>query len=574
MSADANLTNGSRSKALLKCALWYASKGFPVFPLVPRDKNPLTEHGFKDASTKEAQIRSWWTRWPDANVGVPTGAPSGWLVLDVDPRNGGDESLEALIAQHGRLPDSAGQITGGAGRHIVLRFPGLPVPKTLAPGIDLKGDGGYVVVAPSVHPSGRRYQWDGMAGAKALLNLADPPAWLLESIRRPEAKATTAPDAKIAQGQRNTTLVSLAGTMRRRGCAEATIRAALLEENRERCDPPLPEDEVRQIAASVGRYEPGLLTGRPTFRVEHVPPVWSFEARVCWAVEELIPESAVTLLTGDSGVGKSTLALALAAAVARGDRFLGRETCQRKVLYVDRENPLAGVKERLHRMGIGPTEELKVWGGWVDSPPPGPGAPSILEFSGEHKPLIVFDSLIAFHEGSEQDASETRRFLDQFRRLANLGATVLVVHHTGKADTAKTYRGSSDIKASVDCAYLLEPLGDVSSGLGRFRLNPFKNRLALSHPLLLESTGGGFDVCADSAAVETETSREFLEDVIRQNPGANQAALVALAREKGVARNRLLELLAEGARTGRLAVERGQRGQKVYSIPEVVCGEL
>ena len=163
-------------------ALWYAKNGIPVFPVHvavngvcscgnsecdSAGKHPRTAHGHHDASTDPTQVSEWWRRWPNANIGSPTQAPaSGSMVVDVDPRNGGDDSLECLILKHGRYPDTAEQISGGGGRHIVFRDPGTALPKTLAPGIDLKGEGGYVVVAPSLHPSGRRYSWMALRAPK------------------------------------------------------------------------------------------------------------------------------------------------------------------------------------------------------------------------------------------------------------------------------------------------------------------------------------------------------------------------------------------------------------------------
>ena len=241
-------------------ALWYAGKGNPVFPCKPRSKEPLTPHGFKDATTDLARIRAWWKESPDANIGLPTGAVSGLLVLDIDPRNGGDQSLSDLTAKFGPLPETAIQMTGGGGRHIIFRHPGVPVPKTLANGIDLKGDGGYIVVAPSVHPSGIAYQWDGVAGANGLLIPREVPRWLLEQIEagrngaRVESKRGDG--EKWGVGQRNNRLASVAGTMRRRGLSQEAIEVALLAENSQRCDPPLSETEVRRIAASVASYNP------------------------------------------------------------------------------------------------------------------------------------------------------------------------------------------------------------------------------------------------------------------------------------------------------------------------------
>lgn len=261
--------NGS---SMAVAADWYVRHGIPVFPLhsaingrcscgkpdcASPGKHPRTEHGFKDATTDPARIAEWWTRWPDANIGMPTGPTSGRLALDVDPRNGGDASLERLTAKYGRLPETAEQVTGGGGRHYILCDPGISVPKTLAPGIDLKGDGGYIVLAPSMHASGRAYQWDGISGVKALFAPADPPGWLLEEIdkaRRAEHKTGQQRTDKWIEGERNNRLTALAGSLRRKGLSREAIEAALLEENRQRCMPPLPEDEVRRIAHSIMRY--------------------------------------------------------------------------------------------------------------------------------------------------------------------------------------------------------------------------------------------------------------------------------------------------------------------------------
>ena len=87
-----------KCSSMLDWAFLYAERSCPVFPCSPHGKRPLTPHGFKDATTDPTQIRRWWKQWPDANIGIPTGKASGLLALDVDPRNGGFESLEALYA--------------------------------------------------------------------------------------------------------------------------------------------------------------------------------------------------------------------------------------------------------------------------------------------------------------------------------------------------------------------------------------------------------------------------------------------------------------------------------------------
>lgn len=309
--------------------------------------------------------------------------------------------------------------------------------------------------------------------------------------------------------------------------------------------------------------------GRGLVLIDGLPSVWRFESKVSWLVEDLIPEGAVTLLTGDSGVGKSTLALALAAAVARGEPFLGRRCSRRRVLYMDRENPVGIVRERLSRMGIPETPELVVWGGWVDPPPHGPESLSIAAWAREHRPLIIWDALVAFHPGSEQDASETRRHLQRYRDLASAGASNVILHHTGKAETAKTYRGSSDIKAAVDVAYLIEAASDPAAGLGRLRLRPFKNRLALFTTLLVNYEQGQFQLCEDPAAAMSETNRQIIERLVREHQGAGRDELVGLAAaQAGVTKQRAREVLDQGEAEGWLVVDTaGATGRKkAYSL--------
>jgi putative DNA primase/helicase len=299
---------------MAKTALWYAAHGFPVFPLHSAPggvcscgdpdcqnpgKHPRTAHGFKDATQDQDRIAAWWKRWKDANIGIPTGAASGLLVVDCDPRNGGPADRSELIERCGPIPDTAEAITGGGGRHLFFRYSGGAVPKALAPGIDLKGDGGYVVAPPSIHASGNAYQWDGLAGAKALLNLAELPAWLLEYIEaarngsRAGTKAAVGSE-KIPKGKRNDHLTSLGGTMRKRGMSREAIEAALLEENRRRCDPPLTDTEVRRVAGSIASYKPGENHGDGHVRAEDwsrpeplhgdLPPVVGFS-------EDILPAS-------------------------------------------------------------------------------------------------------------------------------------------------------------------------------------------------------------------------------------------------------------------------------------------
>jgi hypothetical protein len=125
----------------------------PVFPCEPGAKRPLTRNGHWDATTDPRVIERWWKRWPSANVGVPTGKKSGVVVLDVDVDDGGLESLAKLERAGAPAPKTARASTGGGGIHVFFRSPrGTQIRNSaglLGPGLDVRGEGGYVVVPPS-----------------------------------------------------------------------------------------------------------------------------------------------------------------------------------------------------------------------------------------------------------------------------------------------------------------------------------------------------------------------------------------------------------------------------------------
>lgn len=227
-------------------------------------KHPRTVHGLKDATTDELRIQAWWSQWPDANVGIITGAKSGLVILDIDPRNGGDDSLAELERTHGLLPKTIESLTGGGGQHLFFQHPGGSIKSnSLAEGIDIKADGGYVVAPPSSHRSGEPYRWEG-AGHPNDVPLAALPGWLHAQLAKgfanPSIPSPGSSSEKIQSEHRNKTLASLAGAMRRQNADESTIQQALRTHNQQCCDPPLPDAEVNQIAGSIAKYPVGART--------------------------------------------------------------------------------------------------------------------------------------------------------------------------------------------------------------------------------------------------------------------------------------------------------------------------
>ncbi|MDD1520017.1 MULTISPECIES: bifunctional DNA primase/polymerase [Bradyrhizobium] len=164
---------------LLAAALDFAARGLPVFPCLPYGKTPAVARGFHAATTNPATIRRYWTD-PERNIGIPTGPPSGIWVLDVDGDEG-EATLCALEERHGAIPKTRTALTA-RGRHAWFAYPGS-LPTTagrIGPGVDTRGDGGYVVVPPSVHQTGHRYAFLGDPWGP----VASAPAWLIHAARR------------------------------------------------------------------------------------------------------------------------------------------------------------------------------------------------------------------------------------------------------------------------------------------------------------------------------------------------------------------------------------------------------
>jgi hypothetical protein len=239
----------------------YRRLGWSVIPVRPRAKIPLlTWEPFQTHAATAAQIARWLERWPDANLGVVTGAISGLVVLDVDPIHGGDGSLADLELRQGRLPQTVEAVTGGGGRHLYFKHPGGFVHNraSMAPGLDVRGDGGYVVAPPSVHPAGLDYRW--MPGHDPTeIALAPLPGWVAETAAdrahpgHPIAYWRALLHQGVTEGSRNNSVAALTGRLLWHGVDPRVIKELLLCWNAVRCRPPLPESEVVTTIDSVRR---------------------------------------------------------------------------------------------------------------------------------------------------------------------------------------------------------------------------------------------------------------------------------------------------------------------------------
>lgn len=254
---------------------FYASQGWKIFPLLPRRKEPAVK--WVDVATDHPDLAAFAN---DENVGIMTGAKSGIVVLDIDITHGGEDALAELEKQYGKLPLTPTVKTGSGGRHLFFKHPGTEVRNSsskVGKGIDVRGDGGYVVAGGSTHPNGKKYEWTVKPSET---KLSEIPEWLLskmtarqelEYAHTPTETPQTQQAGAYPTGSRNDTLIRLAGAMRRRDMTREAIYTALLSENKARCVPPLSDSEVGKIVDSVMRYNPSAgsqLTNADRLRAE------------------------------------------------------------------------------------------------------------------------------------------------------------------------------------------------------------------------------------------------------------------------------------------------------------------
>lgn len=366
----------------LTAALDYISRGWWVFPLhYPKigmsgkatcscgksncgsvGKHPITENGFKNASNDEAQIRQWWSQSTSANIGLVTGAKSGIVVIDIDVDKGGMETFTELTDAYGQFPETVEVRTGGGGMHFYFQHPGWDFKNSssrIGKGIDVRGDGGYVVAPPSLHEKAKRYEWLNGASPDGS-TLAEIPEWVVELLKvkelpkqQPIVRGSSEDGqhwlgkalAKCNIGNRNETGFWLATQLRDAGMSEreasgfmrdyasrcprgdspyqehealASLRSAYSEPAREPAkgsgsakpyrkperDIEPPQVEVKPVESpslELSKYINKVVAGE----IYNVPLPWSQTTRL---TDCGLPGS-VTTVCGDPGVGKTFLIL-------------------------------------------------------------------------------------------------------------------------------------------------------------------------------------------------------------------------------------------------------------------------
>jgi len=250
---------------LEKSACWYAKfRGWKIIPL--NGKTPIIQDWPNRATADLEVIRSWWRANPKANVGILCGQKSGLVVIDIDPRNGGEDSFNALLSEFGPIPPTPKVLTGGGGMHLYFRYPsGYSIAKSKPrPGVDIQSNGSQVVAPPSIHPTtGKRYSWVDSYRPDQIPLTDLPLAWIeFLTVKKENTKPSTSSfewrelvKIGIGEGGRNDAIARLAGHLLSRRVDPYVTLELVRCWNEFRNKPPLPDEEVVRTVNSVAGLE-------------------------------------------------------------------------------------------------------------------------------------------------------------------------------------------------------------------------------------------------------------------------------------------------------------------------------
>lgn len=502
IEVDPETTDSLPQETMLKEALTLTGLGWSVIPVhrplvgggcacgkaqcdAPGKHPAISWKRYQTETPRLEEVQQWFAHHP-CNLGVVTGPVSGLLVVDADGAQG--EATPAALARAGYpLPEGGPRVrTGGGGQHIYLRYPNRRVQGTvrLLPGVDLRSDGNFVVVPPSLHASGRLYEWITPPDAP----LPEAPEWLLDLIEGLETAGMYRNLGKgktIPEGSRNSTLASWAGSMRRVGMSEELMRAVLMAINATLCTPPLPDKEVETIAHSIARYEPATEPDEVQLLGQSEEPIllWANEIQpeeVKWLWYPYVPYGKITILEGHPGVGKTWLALQIVAAASQGLTLPDQngnpsvQVPQSKCLYLTAEDGLGDtLVPRLQAMGAN-LQNVAVLQGWRQKDKKGHYVerPITLQDVGlieaalkeSSAKVVVVDPLQAYlgPKVDMNNAADTRPVLAAIARLAEKYevAVILIRHFSKTARETAALRGLGSVDISGAARSVLAVIAD------------------------------------------------------------------------------------------------------------------
>lgn len=558
-------------QTILDYARWYISKGFSVIPLKPKDKKPAIETWkvFQTYKPTDDNLKVWFGNSSDNNIAIVTGEISGIAVVDFDS----PKAIE--FSKKNNFPITP-LVKTGKGYHAYYQYKeGVRnfQKRDDLPEIDLRGDGGYVVAPPSIHPSGHQYQWIKGKGLDDLL-LADLPEIIL--VRSPEDKTPLKELYKgVPEGSRNDSLARLVGSwVNDKLTFEECLENAFIWNSKNAS--PLPEKEVEATVQSIfEKHHRGLSNCLPIYSADNTDnrdnagistvceldlskalrtgrDLQILDIPIQWAVKNLIPLESITLIPGKGGMGKTTIAIQVGDAISRVIPFLGHETIQRPVVYVDFENSLPVLIDRIKRIGA---SEVSFWHTTNEIRPPRLDSKEwVLYKQLPQGSVLIFDTLRAAQSRDENDSQHMAFIMQRLKELRDLGYTIILLHHTPKSNE-RIYKGSTaifDLSDHVLGLYKVrkgnheEIEEDDDTDESCYRLGTKdKTRYEPYHVFLeFDKSKGIFRIALDPDTDDLEAIQQILEE----KGNLNQSQIFEIVKEELnlKSKSKLVSLLRKG----------------------------
>jgi ribosomal protein S25 len=456
---------------MLEYAIKYMQLGWSVIPLKPKDKRSMVK--WKNRQTDRAtedEIRGWWKKYPNANIGIVTGEISGIDVIDFDG-SGARAMLEEKLGK--KLPKSLRSKTGGGGEHLFLKHneKARNCVKVLSDGngnsIDVRANGGIIVLPPSIHPNGNPYEWIEPPN-NDLSNLAEWTSNLIEVLmlkgnnRNQDRTEWTG----VAKGKRNDTLASRMGHLVKiKGISFEEVFEIAREMN-STYKPPLPDAEVVRIVKSISERERSKGKTVEVHGVSAVELMAKEFPEPCWAIPGILPEG-LNMLAGKPKKGKSIMSLNVGIAIAQGGLALGRIPVKKgTVLYLALEDTERRIKNRLELMlsdGGAPPDNLYFSTKW---PRMNEGGLEVLQKKIVETPdtrLVIIDTLQKFrapvNRASNLYAADYEAVTSIKEVADTLSVPILLIHHLRKSDSDDifdTISGTLGLSGNADGLLILK----------------------------------------------------------------------------------------------------------------------